>query len=175
MLPQPGQSKPGQLIINPNATDLSGSTSFTDLVRMPRFRREVLAGCLHNQNSGRTFCGPVLFDTGAPGVVINTSSVTPRVWGQGMRGSFSFGNANGWMPFKVDFTANRENPGFGVRVAPQHGPRPTIMSAGILPFFAFAVHYDARSHEIGLKPRSLPRSIRVFHATGVSADVTGTR
>lgn len=175
MLPRPGQSRPGRLIINPNATDLSGSTSFTDLVRMPLFRREVLAGCLHNQNSGRTFCGPVLFDTGAPGVVINTSSVTPRVWGQGMRGLFSFGNANGWMPYKVDFAANRDHPGFGVRVAQQHGPRPTIMSAGIIPFLAFAVHYDARNHEIGLKPRSLPRSITELHAEISSVNMSGTR
>jgi hypothetical protein len=69
-----------------------------------------------------------------------------------MRGSFSFGDAKG-MPFKIDFTVNRKTPGYGVSVEPQVGPRPTIMNAGILPFFSFAVLYDARNGAIGLKPR----------------------
>jgi hypothetical protein len=76
------------------------------------------------------------------------------------------------MPFKMDFTINHANPGFGVTVGRQVGPRPTIMNAGVLPFFAFSVLYDARNDAIGLKLRSLPRSTTGLHAEIASAGVS---
>jgi hypothetical protein len=152
-LPLPGQPRPGMLIVNPDAEDLQGFTSFTKLVQMPLFGTQTIAGCLHNLDIGKRFCGPIILDTGTASVTVNTSLVTPRVWGQGMRGALSFGNLSGWMPLKADFTVSDGSPGCSVIVQPPVGPRPTIINAGIVPFFSFAVSYDADKDSIGLKPR----------------------
>ncbi len=152
-LPLPGQPRPGMLIVNPDAEDLQGFASFTKLVQMPLFGTQTVAGCLHNVDIGKRFCGPIILDTGTPSVTVNTSLVTPRVWGQGMRGSFTFGNPSGWMPLKSDFTVSDGSPGCSVIVKPQVGPRPTIINAGIVPFYSFTVLYDAERYAMGLRPR----------------------
>lgn len=159
-LPLPGQSTPGALIINPDAVDLQGFTSFSDLVPMPLFGRQTLAGCLHNLNAGKTFCGPIILDTGTAGVSVNTSLVSPRIWEQGTRGSFSFGDAIDRMPMTSDFTVDSRSPGSRVIIRPQVGPRPTIINAGIVPFFSFAVRYDAKRYSMGLKPRRGTASVQ---------------
>ena len=158
ILPLPGQSTPGKLIINPNSEDVAGFTSFTDLVAMPGFQQEAISACLHNQNSGSTFCGPVTLDTGAPAIIVNTSLGTPGAWTEGIRGSFSFGDAKG-TPSKMDIMVSGVNPGHRVTIEPQAGQRPTIMNAGIIPFFSFAVLYDARNDAMGLKSRPLAWSV----------------
>ena len=151
VLPLPGQTKPGKLIINPDAADRAGFTVFPRLANLRR--AEAASGCLHNVDTGRTFCGPVIIDTGAPGIVVNTFQIErPRPWPQGTQGAFVFRDA-GHRPLRMRFAVNRAVPGSHVTIRPKRGGPPARIAAGILPYFSFAVLYDTRRNEMALRPR----------------------
>lgn len=147
ILPLPGQSAPGKLIIDPDASDLAGFAMFTHLVK------ETVSGCLQNEATGKRFCGPVVFDTGAPGTSVNTRQVARQIeWPQGTRGSYSFASDSG-ATLRMHFTVGRATPGSHVTLRPQDGPSPASIAGGIVPYFSFAVLYDTKTNAIGLKPR----------------------
>ena len=153
IVPLPGQSEPGKLIINPDPKDLEGFTWFRHLVLVPPHKRGHLSACLHNENTGRAFCGPLVLDTGAPGIHLSSLLVKrQRVWPQGMQGSYQFGDATG-RPLKMNFTVNRALPGSRVTIEPETGQYSDIIYAGILPYFSFAVLYDAPNNAMALRPR----------------------
>ena len=147
ILPLPGQSAPGKLIIDPDASELAGFAMFTHLVK------ETVSGCLQNETTGKRFCGPVVFDTGAPGTSVNTGQVVRQIeWPQGTRGSYSFADDSG-ATLRMRFTVGRATPGSHVTLRPENGRPPATIAGGIVPYFAFAVLYDTKVHAIGLKRR----------------------
>jgi hypothetical protein len=147
ILPLAGQSAPGKLIIDPDASELAGFAMFTHLVK------ETVPGCLQNERTGKRFCGPVVLDTGAPGTSVNTGAVVRRIeWPQGTRGSYSFADDSG-ATLRMQFTVSRATPGSHVTLQPHDGPPPASIAGGTVPYFSFAVLYDTKSHAIGLKRR----------------------
>jgi hypothetical protein len=153
-LPLPGQSAPGHLIINPDERDLAGYTMFDKLAPIASMNQEALPGCIHNENTGRAFCGPVLLDSGAVGVHITTPGMPQRSWPPGMRGTIAFNDEEAQKPkTMMAFAVGRSTPGAQVSMASEANAGATFTNAGMLPFFTFDVFYDAKAHVIGLKRR----------------------
>ncbi len=152
VLPRPGRIDPGKLIINPDQNDLAGFTLFKDLIPLPRFKTQSIAGCLHNQTANKEFCGPIMFDTGANLTTVWTSLAPPRNWPDGMRGAFIFGD-HADLKAGAEFVVDHATPGSKVNIKPPLGPLPTVINAGILPYFRYEVYYNVEKNEIGLKQR----------------------
>ncbi len=53
----------------------------------------------------------------------------------------------------MNFTVNRTLPGSRVTIEPETGQHSDIIYAGILPYFSFAVLYDAPNNAMALRPR----------------------
>ena len=153
-LPLPGQSAPGHLIINPDGRDLASYTMFDKLAPIASMNQEALPGCIHNEDTGRAFCGPVLLDSGEVGVRITTPGVPPRSWPPGTRGTVAFREEDAGPPkTMMEFAVGMSMPGAHVSMASQANAAATFTNAGVLPFFTFDVFYDAKAHVIGLKRR----------------------
>ena len=153
-LPLPGQSAPGHLIINPDERDLAGYTMFDKLAPIASMNQEALPGCVHNEKTGRAFCGPVLLDSGEVGVHITAPGMPTRSWQPGTRGTVAFKDEGAQQPkTMMAFAVGRSMPGAHVSMASEANAAATFTNAGVLPFFTFDVFYDAKAHAIGLKRR----------------------
>lgn len=158
VLPQPGSSEPGHLIIDPDAGDRAGFT----LVKLdpqpasgggdpPGWADAALEGCLVGSGHGERYCGRTVLDTGAPGLSVATSGVGgAKPWGAGRSATFEIGGTGG--PVSIPFKTG-DGPATQVTLHPPRGQGPVI-SAGTLPYFNYAVLYDARAGTIGFKPRA---------------------
>lgn len=154
ILPQPGSAEPGHLIVDPDATDRAG---FTLLKLSPQggasgWADTGLPGCLVEDGGGKRFCGRTLLDSGAPGLSVASDTVGgPQPWGKGRNARIEIGGADG--PVSVPFTSGQD---WSSRVLlhPPRGPEGGAqISVGTLPYFSYAVLYDAEAGTIGFKPR----------------------
>jgi len=158
-LPEPGQSAPGALILNPAPADLAGFQLFP-LAAIPTTPQsaidpgwqDTLAGCLTDQPAAQTICGPTILDTGSPGIIAyRPNGVSAPLWSPGDSTQLAFtipGTAAG---AALTFAAD-QFPGAGMIQSPAEGQTAALV-AGVLPFFADDVLYDANTGEIGLRPR----------------------
>ncbi len=163
VLPRPGSAVPGHLIINPTAEDRAG---FATLQLQPLkgggeedagsgqekgWADGALSGCLIEESSNERHCGKTLLDSGAPGFSVDSMSAKgPAAWKAGTRAKFELVGADA--PVEVPFTTG---PDWSNRVF-VHPPRQSgvvRLSAGTLPFFSYAVLYDAKAGTIGFKQR----------------------
>jgi len=155
-LPKPGDAAPGKLILNPDADDLQGFSLFklnAALADVPGGFHDAVPGCLVNLEGRRQLCGPVLLDSGSPGIRI-VADHPPGVgpWRPGMAAAVTFADgdslltarfsADGDLPSSVSFTP-----------APERAREPARVVAGPLLFHAFSVLYDPVRGVVGLKPR----------------------
>ena len=155
ILPRPGRSEPGHLIIDPDESDRAGFTLLkldpADGGRLAGWADRALPGCLV-EDGGQRFCGRTLIDSGAAGIAVATDTVTSaKPWGKGHRGRIEIGGANG--PVSVPFTSGDE---YSSRVLlhPQRGPDGAAqLAVGTLPYFSYAVLYDSQAGTIGFKAR----------------------
>jgi hypothetical protein len=157
-LPEPGQSGPGALILNPNAADLAGFQNFalTPVPATPQsgpnFWQDALPGCLNDQSAGATICGPTVLDTGSPGIVAyRPGSLSAPLWSPDDAASLAFTASGSASAATIAFRADNF-PGSGMIEAPASGEAAALV-AGVLPFFADDVLYDADAGTIGLRPR----------------------
>jgi len=150
-LPEPGQGGPGSLILNPDWQDLQGFTMFPlateggGVWHDPGFS-DTLPACLNNATTGEKICGQAILDTGAPGIIAFQDNAAGPLWTPGAQASLTFGALS--QKFAVD-----ENPGTGLLREPKSDAGIDIL-AGVVPFFAFDVFYDAAAGRIGLRPRN---------------------
>lgn len=152
ILPRPGEPGPGELILNPTAEDRAGFSLFK-LQPSPAAGRggwldNALTGCL--AWAGDTpVCGPTFLDTGTPNLslIAEGRQVT---WRPGLAAQLSFGDAGGpSLAFRFG-----ETPAARMRLsAPEPGHPRAGLNTGVLPYYSFAVLYDAKAGVIGLKPR----------------------
>jgi hypothetical protein len=149
-LPRPGETRPGMLILNPASGDRSGYTLFP--VNGGAFFHDHIAGCLVRVSPPKQVCGPTELDTGASELLIlspNASDLSG--WKAGQSLEIVFKNPEGAeLSTKSVVDSNRLSHIFTI-----HLPEATriYMSAGLLPYFAFSVLYDAENDVIGLKRR----------------------
>ncbi|MGI3903471.1 MAG: hypothetical protein ACRYGP_19595 [Janthinobacterium lividum] len=154
VLPRPGRSEPGHLIIDPDESDRAGFTLLKletpDGGRLAGWADRALPGCL--EDGGQRFCGRTLLDSGAPGVSVATDTVkSAKPWGKGHLGRIEIGGDNG--PVSVPFRSGAD---YSTRVIlhPQRGPDGAAqLAVGTLPYFSYAVLYDSQAGTIGFKAR----------------------
>ncbi len=150
-LPEPGQTGTGELILNPGWQDMQGFQMF-QLATQPggvwhdQGFTDTLPACLNDTANGQQICAAAILDTGAPGIVAyRDGGATAPLWSAGDQAALAFSTLS--IPFALD-----HGTGTGTLAAPNDGAGVGIV-AGILPFFAFDVFYDAANGKIGLKPR----------------------
>jgi hypothetical protein len=155
-LPKPGQASPGSLILNPDGNDLAGFQMFPlRALSAPggiSGWADFLAGCLNDQTADQTICGPTVLDTGSPGILAYRlgASFGP-LWAAGDSANLAFSTGGNGTAASIPFTADGF-PGTGMAEEPPDGPFTLV--AGVLPFFAYDVLYDASNGAIGLRPRA---------------------
>ncbi len=109
-----------------------------------------LPGCLVWSGRRQSYCGETSLDTGTPGLSVATSEArVPKPWSAGRAATLEIGGKAG--PVSIPFTSG-DAAATAVVLHPPHGPG-AVISAGILPYLAYAVLYDAKAGTIGFKPR----------------------
>jgi hypothetical protein len=148
-LPEPGAGGPGSLVLNPDWQDLQGFTMFPlateggGVWHDPGFE-DSLPACLNDATNGQSVCGRAILDTGAPGILALQDGQAGPLWSAGDAASLVFGGLA--QKFAVD-----GGPGTGLLREPKADDLDLV--AGIVPFFAFDVFYDAAGGRIGLRAR----------------------
>jgi hypothetical protein len=154
-LPEPGSAADGALILNPDDGELQGYQLFhlTPLAAaMPGQDggwQDLLPGCLNNVSTDQSICGATMLDTGTPGVIAYHGSDRAPLWSPGDNTALQFATG-GSGNLSFSFAADRF-PGSGLLREPDNGQLTLV--AGMLPFFAYSVFYDAANGVMGLKPR----------------------
>jgi len=156
VLPRPGDPGPGKLILNPSPEERGRFTLF----QLPRDARGVggafwadnaVPACL-TDGGGAPLCAPSLLDSGAASIIHISRSPPQTTWDRGAELALAFGPA-GTDALKRSFTVGK-GPGTGVETQPPPASLPWEgLNLGVLPFYAWAVLYDAKAGVIGLAPR----------------------
>lgn len=144
-LPLPDASESGRLVLYSNTAH---AANFIPVRSGPRGG---IAGCLNETDGLQAVCGPIVMDTGAPGVhVYSADAIEPRAWQVGVPATLRFGD-DPRLAFGFTSGAPR-SPSF-VNIGSLEGRRQTVIMAGVLPYFHFTVAYDGEGRPEGLQPR----------------------
>jgi hypothetical protein len=163
ILPKPGDKKPGELILNPDQSDLTGYTLFH--INMTSTPKDGIPSCIKNMRTNKEVCGATMLDTGAPGVHVvsgRQGNNQPIHFKPGDPVQISFSNGNGEsVPPETFIDSTHSASHITVSPPKKHQVNNTIY-AGIVPFFAYSVLYESDQNMIGLKSREsqfTPRKI----------------
>lgn len=151
-LPRPGDAGDGRLILNPSDGEIAGYTLYPLIAAFANLHgglHDALHGCLVRADGGEKLCGPVLFDSGAPGLRVSLKSVR-AVWPRGAAGQLVVGG--GGKPSALAFTVGLREQASAMTIE-QPATGAERISAGLMPYFGWSVLYDAKAGAIGLKPR----------------------
>lgn len=152
-LPQPGKDGTGRLILDPTNEEVA---NFTRLPLIPALLtrnsgvHDAIPGCVVRTDTDAKFCGPVMFDSGAPGLRISLPEFNSP-WPAGTPGQLVVGG-NG-QNVALAFTTGRREQASGMfqeRIGANAVPH---ISAGLMPYFGWSVLYEPNAKSIGLKPR----------------------
>lgn len=153
-LPRPGQNETGRLVLNPTDDEVAGYRIFpTD--RQFRDQRgglhDAIAGCLINQTTKRSICGPTDLDTGAPAIQVGMRDA-PDAWKPQTPAMMVFLD-KGQPAIGAQFTLG-QGPGTHMTMRSQpNGPAEAHIFLGILPYFVFSALYNPGVETVGLKAR----------------------
>jgi hypothetical protein len=157
LLPKVGDAAPGKLILNPTPAERAKFTVFS-LAKDPRGRGPFWADnavptCLSREGGGARLCAPTLLDSGAPGLnYISRSAPASADWPVDSNVSLAFGPSEN-QALKQSFVLGR-GPGARLNFSSPPASLPWEgLNAGVLPFYDFAVLYDAKAGMIGLARR----------------------
>lgn len=158
-LPRPGEARAGRLVLDPVDEETSGFVALSSSSAFASARgglHDAVDGCVVNQSSRRSYCGSVLLDTGAPGVTVEATDASGK-WASETPAVLSF--VRGRIPIAAaTFVTDRRDQASRFTLRDDHrstggGAGPTVIYAGLLPYFAWSVLYDADRHAIAIKPR----------------------
>lgn len=153
VLPRAGDPGPGKLILNPSPEERARFTLF-QLPRDPRgtgWADNAVPACLTDDKAA-PLCGPALLDSGAPSIVYISRTPPQTTWDRGAQLGLTFGPPAASV-LKQSFTVGR-GPGTRVEVQPPPANLPWEgLNLGALPFYEWAVLYDAKTGVVGLAPR----------------------
>ncbi len=158
-LPRPGHPDEGRLILNPTPQETKDYVMLPIVGPYAQIRggglHDALPGCLVFAPTKARICGPVLMDTGSSFLSV-VNARPPAPWPDGEAVSLELYGANGVVAAQTGFvlgsrTAATQLAWRTVAVAPRGA-----IFAGVAPYFAWSVLYDARRQAIGLKPRAPP-------------------
>jgi hypothetical protein len=153
-LPRPGETGGGRLVLNPTDEEAAGYKTLhidADFGDRNGGLHDAVHGCITDMKSRRRICGPLVLDTGAPGIqVLSPVEMGPFADGDPARLLFTdAGQAVTGAAFDVG--RRDEASRFTVEVEPR-APAPRLFM-GILPYFVFSTLYDPQAGTIGLKAR----------------------
>ncbi len=156
-LPRPGEGLPGRLILNPSDAEVA---SYVRLPIVASFSNQqnalhdAILGCFSKAATREHFCGALTFDTGTPGIQVLSPKVISPPWADGTVATLLFQDSTG----RVQAV---ERLVIGVRSHASHltftalpAGGDTLIAAGLTPYFAYSVLYDAEQGLIGFKPRT---------------------
>ena len=156
LLPKVGDAAPGKLILNPTPAERVKFTLFA-LAKDTRGRGlfwadNTVPTCLFHEG-GAPLCAPALLDSGAVGLNYISRSAPPSAdWPAETSVSLAFGPPDSQV-LKQSFVLGR-GPGARLNFSTPPASLPWEgLNAGVLPFYDFAVLYDAKAGMIGLARR----------------------
>ena len=158
-LPRPGETQNGRLILNPTAEEIQEYQRF-DLIFGPNGSAELhdaIPGCVSRDGDSAEACGAVVLDTGAPGLRLVNGGLGPRPWADGATGQLIFTDLAGKPKAGLRFVVGSRQQAAHLRFDFTGSSQP-ILYAGVTPYFAFSVLYDADAGQIGLKSRPPPQT-----------------
>jgi len=153
-LPRPGDTRPGRLILDPSPQETRG---YSLIPLDPAFadrrdgEHDVVDACVINHRSGQRLCGPLLMDTGDPGLRIVTRAVL-RPWPNGTPVTVAFLD-HGKAAIATDIDIGRRDQASRLTTVTNPMVDGPHLYAGLIPYFAFSVLYDPEHGVIGLKAR----------------------
>jgi hypothetical protein len=153
-LPTYGSSKPGRLILNPTDEDMAGFIRFhTDpaFTHAPRASHDAFSACLVNLATKEKVCAPTYLDCGAPG--IQAINLKGGPWRPAVQAMLMFMD-NGKFATAATFTTDQRRQASHVTFPHEAGVQIPQISAGVTPYYAYAVLYDPDARVVGLKPRT---------------------
>jgi hypothetical protein len=156
-LPRPGHPGEGRLILNPTAAETADYIMLPIVGPYAQIQggglHDALPGCLVHVETRARVCGPVLLDTGSSFLAV-ANGRTAQPWPEGTAAELEVYGADGIVAARTGFTLGSRDAATRLvwRTEPA-APRPSIF-AGVAPYFAWSVLYDARRQQVGLKARA---------------------
>ena len=156
-LPRPGHPDEGRLILNPTPAETADYVMLPVVGPYSQLQggglHDALPGCLSYGDMRARICGPVLLDTGSSFLAV-ANGRPPAPWPDGGAAALEVYGADGTVAARTELVLGSRAAGTRLvwRSEPR-APRPAIF-AGVAPYFAWSVLYDARRQAIGLKPRA---------------------
>jgi len=153
-LPRPGDTAPGRLILNPSAEDIAGFVILPFVARLNWQSAGVhdsVDGCLKTAGA-KPLCGPVMLDTGAVNIGLINTGVAAG-FADKPQATLTLDDTAASARVAIEMPLGRRD--LATRISPRADalmPRPTIV-AGLAPYFAWDVYYDADHSAIGFRPR----------------------
>ncbi len=140
------EAEEGKLTVNPDQAAQDGFSM------APGGKTRDFFGCLISKILDEQICGAMLLDTGAPGILAIRDADTPEsFWTPKTPSVLRFMKG-----VALPFTVGEKGTPTAVQTLPYKarpaGESPFIL-AGLYPYLAFDVLYDALAHKVGLKPR----------------------
>jgi len=155
-LPRPGEG-PGRLILNPTDAEAAGYATAPLAAPYAHERggglHDAVPGCLANAQTHARACGVVLLDTGAPGLAVANGRLEGGPWPAGSTAALEIFDARGGLAARALMTVGDRDQGTRMSVRRETRVYGVVIYAGVAPYFAYSVLYDARRQTIGLKPR----------------------
>ena len=156
-LPRPGEPGPGRLVLNPTREETEGYVMLPMSAPFSKMQggglHDALPGCLSQVDGRARVCGPVLLDTGSSFLSV-LNARPPGPWPPEVRAAaLEFFDPLGDVVARHVMTlGSREQ---ATRLVWRQEPRAPgqLIFAGVAPYFAYSVLYDARRQAIGLKAR----------------------
>jgi hypothetical protein len=152
-LPRPGEDKPGRLVLNPGDAEVADYKLFRIDGQFANRRgglHDAIQGCLVNQATKKSFCGPTDLDTGFPGMEVVISDA-PEAWRPQTQATMAFFDKNKPV-IGADFVVG-DGPGSRLTFRPEPRAMVAHLLLGTLPYYAFSVLYDPAAQTVGLKAR----------------------
>jgi hypothetical protein len=156
LLPKVGEAAPGKLILNPTSAERAKFTVFS-LAKDPHgsgsfWADNTVPVCLLRED-GASLCAPALLDSGAVGLNYILRSPPPSAdWLADAKVSLTFGPSEN-QALKQSFVLGR-GPAARLNFSKPPASLPWEgLNTGVLPFYDFAILYDAKAGAIGLARR----------------------
>ena len=155
-LPRPGRPGEGRLVLDPTPDETRGYVMLPIVGPYAQIQggglHDALPGCLVHPATRTQVCGPVLLDTGSSFLAV-ANGQPAAAWPDGSDVVLQLYGKDGTVAVQTRLTlGSREAATRLVWRREPRAPRPVIF-AGVAPYFAWSVLYDARAQRIGLKPR----------------------
>ena len=155
-LPRPGEGD-GRLILNPTDAETEGYAMVPLAAPYAHERggglHDAVPGCLSNPVLRARACGVVLMDTGAPGLAVANGRLGDTPWPDGSTAALELFDTTGGVAARAAMTVGRRDQGTRLTYRQEARVFGVVIYAGIAPYFAYSVLYDARRQMIGLKAR----------------------